>query len=215
MDASQDEQIRANREEGLAMLPTALQGIPRLLTAPSDPGSGVAAALEIATTGNDPLQDEVIEIAVALFAYKRNTGKIMGIVDQYVGQREPTKPIKPDAAARHKLTAELLKGEKIDMRMVEYILLRAEFVVAHETAVKRPFIMRLSEQAAQRPWRCAKNSIQWVGHGAANGTGLQELLTGHRIKNETPYRALPDLHGLLMLLQRTDDRGRPYLLQLV
>lgn len=79
-----------------------------------DPSWGTAACIDVKTAGPSPASHELIGLAIILFAFERKTGKIMGIVDECVGQREPRRPIPPDATRIHGLTQTTLKDKALD-----------------------------------------------------------------------------------------------------
>jgi DNA polymerase III subunit epsilon len=188
--------------------------IPRLVTAPGDPGSGVACVLDIHASGSNPETSEALELSISLFAFKRNTGKVLGIIDQYNGYQEPKEPISGEVLRQYGLSTEQLQGETFDSRRSEYLLLRAEMIIAHDTTFKRAIMLKHSQLAAQRPWRCSATRVAWSGHGV-NPNDLSSLFAHHRIMLEQPITLEDRTHALLALLGKTDDRGRPYLLQLI
>jgi len=188
--------------------------IPRLVTAPGDPGSGVACVLDIHATGTNPLTAEALEVSISLFAFKRNTGKVLGIIDQYNGYQEPKGLVSSETLRQAGLTTEQLQGESFDAKRSEYILLRAELIIAHDTTFKRAVMLKYSQLAAQRPWRCSATRVAWAGHGV-DPQDLTSLFRHYRIVLEQPTTLEDRTHGLLALLGKTDDRGRPYLLQLI
>ena len=53
----------------------------------------MAAFVDVETTGLDHRSDEVVELAIVLFAYDRSTGRILDIIDNYTGLRDPGRPI--------------------------------------------------------------------------------------------------------------------------
>ena len=61
----------------------------------------VAAVIDVETTGLDVTRDDVVELAIALFAYDPDTGRIVAILDAYSGLRDPGKPIPRKATAVH------------------------------------------------------------------------------------------------------------------
>lgn len=99
-----------------------------------DPSWGIAACVDVETTGLNPRTHEVVELAIVLFAFERTTGKAMGIVDEYVGQREPGRAIPADAARVHGLTRAMLKSKTLDEVRIRSLGERAEFYIAHNMA---------------------------------------------------------------------------------
>ncbi len=93
-------------------------------------GVGFACIVDTETTGT-ARTDQAVELALVLFAFKRSTGAVLAIVDEYAGLREPTVAMNPFAYQVHGIRAEQLRGQRLDFERVESILLRAEFIVAH------------------------------------------------------------------------------------
>lgn len=91
----------------------------------------LAAFVDVETTGFSPERDEIIELAAVLFAFSPETGEIYGILDEYVGFREPTRSIPRAATARHGITRRMVKGHQLDAGRIKEILDRAGFIVAH------------------------------------------------------------------------------------
>lgn len=168
--------------------------LPYLSVAPGEQTSGTACAVDVKLEGSDPRTAEIAEVAIARFAYQRNTGKLLGILEEYVGGKSSVFGLDP--------------------RSVDYMLLRSEVIFAHGSAAIRPVLMRVSETASQRPWRCTQNSIDWSAMGY-NGRSLDQLMTAHFMDYPETSPGMERIHGLLGLLSRTDERGRRYLLQLV
>lgn len=173
-------------------MPTAK--LPYLSVAPGEQTSGIACAVDVKLGGPDPRTAEIAEVAIVRFAYQRNTGKILGILEEYLGGKSSV--------------------FGLDRRAVDFLLLRSEVIFAHGSADIRPVLMRISETAGQRPWRCTQNSVDWSAMGF-NGRSLDELMTAHHMEYPENSPGMERVHGLLMLLSRTDERGRRYLLQLV
>jgi DNA polymerase-3 subunit epsilon len=178
------------------------------------PSHGLACFVDVETTGLSPQTEEVVELALVLFAFDRSTGEILGVVDEYVGLREPTKPIPPQATKIHGITNAMVKGARLDFDRVESILTRAEFLVAHNARFDRPFAAALSPTAAEKQWVCSMNGIDWYGYGFES-KGLQQLLKAHGIRPDKAHRALSDVRASLSLLARHSSKGKPYFADLL
>jgi len=189
--------------------------LPRLTPEATDPSWRLAAFVDVETTGLYPYRgDEVVELAVILFAFDSGLGEIKGIVDEYVGLREPSVPIHPDAAARHRLTLEQLRGQRLDEERVAGLLGRAGLLVAHNVPFDRPFLERLFPACRAKPWLCSMEGIDWYGKGHRS-RGLGKLLRDHRIKVEGLHRARADVTAALVLLSQPSRSGGTYFAELL
>ncbi|MHB8947325.1 MAG: exonuclease domain-containing protein, partial [Bacillota bacterium] len=72
---------------------------------------GIAGFVDVETTGLSAWSDEIVEFALVLFAFGRHTGRIVGVVEEYVGMREPSVPIHPRASAINGITVDMVRGK--------------------------------------------------------------------------------------------------------
>jgi DNA polymerase-3 subunit epsilon len=174
-----------------------------------DEQGGLAAFVDVETTGLSTRYDEVVELAIALFAFDRSTGEIRGILDEYAGLRDPGRPIPAGAAGVHGIRDCDVKGKRLDDEQVLRLMDRAEFLVAHNESFDRPFVERLYPEAAGKTWLCSMNGVPWRREGFAS-RGLQSLLSDHGIRPERAHRGAPDVRAALQLLACTDEDGVCY-----
>lgn len=172
-------------------------------------GLRVAAYIDVETTGLSPAFDEVVEFAIVLFAFDPVTGDIAGIVDEYVGLRDPGRPIPPEATAVHGIRDADVRGKRLDDRRIRSLIERAEFLVAHNAPFDRGFVERLFPEARGKPWHCSMREVPWKALGFAS-RGLQKLLAAHDIRVSRAHRGLDDVHGALTLLASAGPSGRCY-----
>jgi len=158
--------------------------------------------------------EEIIELAIVLFSFHRQTGKILETIDQYVGLREPSCPISPGAYRVHRISRKAVQGKTLDHARIEAMISQAEFIIAHNAQFDLGFVKRLFPEAASKPWLCSMTGINWYRKGYRS-RGLQNLLTAHDIRVETAHRADADVHACLLLLSRQNAEGKPYLLELI
>ncbi len=175
---------------------------------------GLACFLDVETTGLSSAYDEIVELALCLFEFRRDTGEITEVVDQYVGLREPKRPISRGAAMVHGLSMDDVKGRFLDNERVEAILGRAEFLVAHNASFDRGFMVRMFGASSDKPWLCSMNGINWRGRGFVS-RGLQNLLKDHGIKVARSHRARDDVRATIKLLSQRDSNGNSYFAELL
>ncbi len=166
------------------------------------------------TTGLNPRWDEIIELAVVLFAWDRKSFQVKGILDSYCGLREPSCPVSPGAYRVHGITSSLLRGQSLDGGRVEEILEKAEFIVAHNARFDRAFVQKEFPRARHKTWLCSLQGINWGDRGFSS-RGLQSLLQGHGISIERAHRAGDDVLGGLNLLNKKQEGKETYLAELL
>src|SRR5690348_5657183 len=127
--------------------------------------TGLAAFIDVETTGLSQRTDEVIEFAVDLFAFNRETGEILGVIDSYCGLREPSVPISPQAGAVCRITAGMVRGKRLEVTRITSILSRAEFALAHNATFDRSFVVQLFPEFGQRDWFCSMRHVDWYSEG--------------------------------------------------
>lgn len=182
---------------------------PKLPLHAGSPALGLAAVVDVETTGLSPWRDEIVELAALLFAFERATGQICGVVDEYTGLREPSVPISPEAARVNGITPEMVRGQRLDQARVETIFRRAEFLVAHNASFDRGFVTRLFPLTKQKLWLCSMRHVDWRAMGFASAA-LQSLLRHHGIQVQRAHRGGDDARATLDLLSCQGPDGRPY-----
>ncbi|MBS4029922.1 MAG: hypothetical protein KGZ63_00625 [Clostridiales bacterium] len=180
---------------------------------PDEDSFGTAVFLDVETTGLSPASDEVVELALCLFEFSWETGEITQIVERYVGLREPGVPISSQAARVHGLNLAAVRGKRLDDARVNAMLMRAEFLIAHNAPFDRGFVSRLYEICNRKPWACSMSGIDWRGKGFAS-RGLQNLLRDHGITVNRSHRAEDDVLATLQLLSCKGQDGKSYFYEL-
>lgn len=104
---------------------------------------GLAAFVDVETTGLSPQSDEVVEFATALFAFDRTSGRIKGVVDEYVGLRDPGRPIPAKVTEVHGIRDHDVRGKRLDDGRILELMSQAEFLVAHNAPFDSGFVERL------------------------------------------------------------------------
>jgi DNA polymerase-3 subunit epsilon len=170
---------------------------------------GLAAFIDVETTGLSTRSDEVVELAIALFAFDRTTGDIKGVVEEYSGLRDPGRPIPAEATRVHGIRDCDVRGKCLDDGQVLKLINQAEFLVAHNASYDRPFVERLYPETAGKTWLCSMNGVPWRQKGFES-RALQSLLSDHGIRPEKAHRGLSDVRSALQLLSCTDGDGVCY-----
>jgi DNA polymerase-3 subunit epsilon len=186
--------------------------LPRLSAVPAR--QGLAAIVDVETTGFSADYDEVVELAIVLFAFDRATGQVAGIIDEYSGLRDPGRPIPPAAARVHGITDAMVAGQRLDARRIMGIVDRAEFIVAHNARFDCGFVNSLFPECADKRWLCSCFGINWRGHGHRDSK-LATLLVDYDLADEQEHRGASDCLTTLALLALDGPDGQPNLAELL
>ncbi len=178
------------------------------------PNTGIAGFIDVETTGLNPASDEVVEFAICLFEFKRDSGEITNVIDQYIGLREPVKPIPSEVVKIHGITHEVVKGKRLDKAVIEAMVQRAEFLISHNAQFDYGFVSRLFDFCCNKPWLCSMRGIDWRSKGFSS-MALQKLLRDHGIKVDKAHRAEHDVRAAIELLSKSDSNGRIYFSELL
>jgi len=159
-----------------------------------------AAVLDTETTGTDPAQDQVIELAIVLFEYCLETGAVGRVVDRYDGLEDPGRTIPPESTAIHGITDAMVAGQRFDDARVESLVKQAGIVIAHNARFDRGFLESRMPIFASVPWACSWQEIPWSDAGIESSK-LEYLAYRHGFFYEG-HRAEIDCLALLELLSR-------------
>ena len=171
--------------------------------------TGQAAIVDVETTGISR-KDEIVEIAILLFTFDKETGNFLSRDDYYQGYQEPVFEIEPEATAVHGLTKETLKGKTIDHGRVKELFQKSEFLVAHNAVFDRRFIFYAYPAFRNKEWHCSMRSINWIVTGCENKQ-LQTILAHHGIIPTRAHSAYDDVARLYELLAKIEKKsGKPY-----
>ena len=174
------------------------------------PGEHACAAfVDVETTGLSPARDEVIELAAVLFRFHRGSGEVLGVLDEFSGLREPSRPIPAAAIAVHGITDADVRGRVLDHARAVGLLARADLLVAHNAPFDRGFLARLYPDLAVKPWLCSLRDVDWRRRAVVSQR-LQDLLALHGLQPDTAHRALADCRAALELLTVRGPDGATY-----
>lgn len=173
----------------------------------------IGLMVDVETTGLDPDQDEIIELAMVPFRYTLD-GTVVEVLEAFDRLREPMKPISPEITALTGITDATVSGKSIDPAEVSTFAAPAAVVVAHNAAFDRRFLERFSPVFSTKPWACSMSEIHWADEGF-EGTKLSYLAMAHGFFYDR-HRAANDCLAAIEILARELPRTRvPALVELL
>ncbi|MGB8841420.1 MAG: 3'-5' exonuclease [Aliidongia sp.] len=169
--------------------------------------------LDLETTGIDPAQDEIIEIAMVPFTYALD-GRIFEIQPSFEALRQPSKPIPPEIVKITGIDDAMVQGRSIDPAAVAAFAAPAAIVIAHNAAFDRRFAERFCEIFTTKAWGCSMAQVDWAGE-RFEGTKLTYLATQCGFFYDA-HRAADDCAAALEILARPlPSTGAPALASLL
>jgi len=193
----------------------------RSLATPREPSAqvvdriGVAACIDVETTGGSWLTDKILEVAVVLFRYDKIGGDILGITEVHSSTQDPQMRINPAAARIHKITPQLVIGSSARWEIVQRLINEADFLVAHNAAFERRFLGKIPELKIDKEWRCSCTLPKWTTVHRQPSTSLAALAEHNGIRY-TSHRAWSDVLATIALLTcKSPTTGRPFFADLL
>ena len=155
-----------------------------------------ALILDTETTGLDPGEDFVVEVACMLFDLQ-HASPVASFASLIVSERNPAWEINRIYPSMLRVAPEPIKvwPDVIDMAS------RADVILAHRAEFDRGFVP--PELRTIRPWVCTKYHVEWP-HGKA-GDHLVHLALAHGVGIVTAHRAMADVDTIARLLTRVYD----------
>lgn len=184
-----------------------------MINAPDGSVTRLGMFVDVETTGLDPMQDEIIELAIVPFSYSLD-GRVFDIHEPFARLHQPEQPIPDDVIALTGITNEMVAGQKVDAAEVAAILEPAALVIAHNADFDRRFLERAFPCFAAKPWACSMTQVDWSADGF-DGTKLSYLVSGAGFFYER-HRASHDCLAAIELLAKPLPRaGVPALARLL
>ncbi|WP_312688863.1 3'-5' exonuclease [Brevundimonas nasdae] len=177
------------------------------------PGARLALYVDVETTGLDPRQDEIIELAMVPFWYDPN-GQVLGCSAPFQAFNEPRLTITAEIQALTGIINEMVTGQRIDPAAVLSVVSPAALGVAHNAGFDRRFLERLDGVFTTKAWACSMSQVDWAADGH-EGTKLGYLAQGCGFFYDR-HRAVNDCFAAIELLARPLRRAsRPAMAELL
>jgi DNA polymerase-3 subunit epsilon len=159
---------------------------------------GVYADVE--TTGLDSDMDRIIQLALVPFEFSRD-GQVCSTEEAFVELEEPGVSISEEVTALTGITAEMVKGKRIDSRKVEEIMGGADLVVCHNASFDRQFMENRFPFLKDKRFACSYRDVPWRELGFATAK-LEWLAFKHLGMFYDGHRADTDCYVGIHLLSQ-------------
>jgi DNA polymerase-3 subunit epsilon len=120
--------------------------------------------VDVETTGLDPKEDSIIELALVPFTFTRE-GQICDVHRAFVQLEDPPAGVASSIEKLTGITHEMRAGKKIDDAAVERIAKDAALVVAHHAEFDRPFLEERFSVFQSLRWGCSMVDVPWHDEG--------------------------------------------------
>jgi DNA polymerase-3 subunit epsilon len=171
------------------------------------PGMPIRQGLvvDVETTGLDPREHEIIELAMTPFSYGLD-GTIFTVGESFQGLQQPRTPIPNEISAITGITNAMVADQAINMAKMASVIKPASLIIAHNAGFDRRFLERFSPLFIAKPWACSLVQIDWAGEGY-EGTKLGYLAQAAGFFYER-HRAVHDCLATIELLAAPLPRSR-------
>lgn len=175
-------------------------------------GEKIAVVVDTETTGLDPMEDRMIEIAAQRLLFSVD-GQVLEVERVRAWIEDPGRPVPERIAKLTGLTDGDVIGKQFDDVAIRDLLATADLVIAHNAAFDRPFIDRRFPDLRYRAWACSLAQLDWLALGF-DGRALGHLVlqSGRFFEG---HRAGHDVTALTSLLATTTADGRTILSHLL
>ena len=111
-------------------------------------------AIDLETTGLNPQQDRITEIAACRFIGGEKK-------EIYTTLINPGIPVPKNIVEITGITDDMVKGHSIDWNNVQTIFEKSQLIVAHNASFDRSFTDKKIDLSKNKIWACSINDIDW------------------------------------------------------
>ncbi|MBB4155068.1 DNA polymerase-3 subunit epsilon [Sphingomonas jinjuensis] len=178
-----------------------------------DPDAGeVIAVVDVETTGFDPDEDAVIELAVRRIRHDAD-GVVTRIGRLWSWREDPGRPIPQEVSRLTSLSDDDVRGRSIDTVLATSLLADARWILAHNANFDLRFVERRLPELGAPGWACSMSEVDWPAHGF-DGRKLGHLLSQCGWFHDA-HSAGSDVDAVIALMRHGMPDGRPALAHLL
>lgn len=164
------------------------------------------AFVDFETTGLNAEEGKPLEIALVLAECSEED--ILKTEEIYCSYNDPGFPITEEIQKITNINDELVKGHKIDWAKVNELLDKADIIVAHNAQFDKAWALKHGN-AANRPWVCSVNQVNWKAHPRIERSNLEYLKQYFGIDIPS-HRAINDVMTLLRVLKQRKTNNETF-----
>jgi DNA polymerase-3 subunit epsilon len=175
---------------------------------PAPVGVHRALFIDVETTGLNVAIDHIIELAAVPFEFDSD-GAVYGVGQALSFFEDPGVPIPADVTALTGISADTVRGSRINDHAVNALLADCVLVIAHNADFDRRILERRLPAFAAKHWACSQKEVPWDRFGCG-GRKLDYLLFRACGEFHDGHRAVDDcLAGIHLLADPRCDGGTP------
>jgi DNA polymerase III subunit epsilon len=173
------------------------------------------AIVDSETTGLDPANSKLIEIAIVIVEICATTGRLLNIEPPRSWLEDPHEPLSDEITRLTHLTDSDLAGQQFGDEEIYSTFDDVELLVAHNARFDYPFVTQRFP-ALDLPWACSLHDLDWATFGlGTGGKSIGALLTESGYFITGAHRAAADTWALAVLLIMLASDGRTRLTHLI
>jgi DNA polymerase-3 subunit epsilon len=135
----------------------------------------IGVYVDCETTSLDRGAAEIIEFAAVPFSYDYRTGVIYDVMPPLSYFEEPKAPISDEITEITGITADMVRGERLDDSAINGLVAPAQLIVAHNAEYDRPILEGRLPIFAEKHWACSQRDVDWKRFGCV-GAKLENIL---------------------------------------
>lgn len=171
--------------------------------------------IDCETTGLDPEQHKMIELAVGTLSIDLDAGDVVDVTPPQSWLEDPAEDLPLEIERLTHITSDMLIGKWIPDAEVVRALRGVHVMVAHNVRFDRAFVTRRFPKLANLPWACSMNEVDWPALGWSGGRSITSLLTQAGFFLPDAHRAAADVWATTCLLASAAGDGRSVAAHLV